>query len=512
MSTPRRVIGYVRLSRAAVDSTSIAKQREILAKTCEARGWLLVDTVEDPDVSASLSRLNRPGLTEVRTRIADGEADSVLVWRLDRIARSVVDFGTLLDEGLDIVSATEPLDTATPMGRAMAEILQVFAALEAKTTGERLKATKAYLRSIRRWTGGPRPYGYVPVPAPDGVGKILTPVPEEAEVVARIADEIVAGRSLYSVAVRLNEDGVPSAKGGHWTAASVRNLIRSEHVLGRQSYAPVKGSRARRPVLDGEGVPVVAWTPLLDLETAERARALTEPVATPGRSEATIAGRRKRASRLLSGLLACSCGAPLVVRRRQGVAYYGCAFRATGRAHEGTSLLVEAERVEEEVERQFLGRVGHLPVVEEIVRRPAVAGLAEVERDLAEASAEISTASSADLPGLFERISLLSARREALSALPSEPSVEFVETGETFRVRWERVNDPADRRRLLVLSGTRVAVLPARRRGFWDASRVEVSFPVDYASEADYGSGGSLGPSGTPGDAGEEPVGPSEAP
>lgn len=479
-SKPRRVIGYVRLSRAAVDSTSIAKQREILAKTCDARGWVLVDTIEDPDISASASRLNRPGLSEVRARIAADEADSVLVWRLDRIARSVVDFGTLLDEGLDIVSATEPLDTATPMGRAMAEILQVFAALEARTTGERLKATKAYLRSHKRWTGGPRPYGYTPVPADDGVGKILVPVPEEAAVVRRMADDVLAGRSLYSVAVRLNEEGVPSAKGRHWTAASVRNLIRSEHILGRMSYAVAPGSRDRRPVLDGHGVPVVAWTPLLDLDTAERVRALTESTPDPERSAATIAGQRRRASRLLSGLLSCQCGGPLVVRRRQGVAYYGCDFRATGRAHEGTSILVEAERVEEEVGNQFLARWGHLPVVEEIVRRRSVAGLAEAERDLAEASAEISTTSPGDLPALFERISALSARREALASEPSEPSIEYVETGETFRDRWTRTDDPATRRALLTAAAVDVEILPARRRGVWDPSRVRVTTPEDY--------------------------------
>src|SRR5262245_21701335 len=118
----RRVIGYARLSRASDDSTSIAKQREILTKTAEARPWSLVDIVADPDVSASASRLDRPGLSEDRERVAAGEADAVLVWRLDRIARSVVDFGLLLDDGLDIISATEPLDTGSPMGRAMAQI------------------------------------------------------------------------------------------------------------------------------------------------------------------------------------------------------------------------------------------------------------------------------------------------------------------------------------------------------------------------------------------------------
>lgn len=80
-----------------------------------------MDIVGDVDVSASKRRLNRPGLNRVRQMLRDGEADALLVWRLDRLARSVIDFGTLLDEGVQVISATEPLDTTSAMGRAMAE-------------------------------------------------------------------------------------------------------------------------------------------------------------------------------------------------------------------------------------------------------------------------------------------------------------------------------------------------------------------------------------------------------
>src|SRR5262245_3891931 len=141
-SEPLRIIGYTRISRDSDDSTSIARQREIIEKTCESKGWTLVQTVEDVDLSASKRRLDRPGLTRVRRLLADGDADAVLVWRLDRLARSVVDMGILLDEGLQVISCTEPLDTTSPMGRAMVEILQVFAALESSTIGERVKSAR----------------------------------------------------------------------------------------------------------------------------------------------------------------------------------------------------------------------------------------------------------------------------------------------------------------------------------------------------------------------------------
>lgn len=111
--SPTRVVGYVRLSRETADSTSVARQRQVIEAHARSRGWDLFTTVEDIDVSASKRRLDRPGLTRVRAIIAAGKAEAILVWRLDRLARSVVDFGTLLDDGLNVVSCTEPLDTTT---------------------------------------------------------------------------------------------------------------------------------------------------------------------------------------------------------------------------------------------------------------------------------------------------------------------------------------------------------------------------------------------------------------
>lgn len=81
--------------------------------------------------------------------------------KLDRLARSVVDHGLLLREGLAVVSCSEPLDTTSPMGQAMVKVLLVFAELEAQSIGERIRATIAYRVSQGdRWRGASAPYGY----------------------------------------------------------------------------------------------------------------------------------------------------------------------------------------------------------------------------------------------------------------------------------------------------------------------------------------------------------------
>ncbi|QHB36635.1 serine integrase [Arthrobacter phage Adolin] len=468
---PMKIIGYVRLSRASrEESTSVVRQREIIEKTCAARDFELVDIVEDVDVSATKTRLDRPGLSEVRERIRAGHADAVMVWRLDRIARSVVDFGVLLDDGLDIISATEPLDTASPMGRAMAEVLQVFARLEAKTIGVRISASQEHLRKVGRFPGGVIPYGYRAVPHPDGVGRALEPHPAEAAVVRRMADEVLAGDSVYAVTTRLNRDGIPARRGTKWSTTSVQRILRSNAVLGR---VKVRGELLRD---DATGLPSVVWEPLLSVAEVERLRALTDWTPTPGRSEATAEGKRRKASRLLSGLIFCpGCGYPLTAKSRHttGAPIYVCEARARGRVCPG-GIAIECERVEEEVARQFLAVVGRWSLVEPRISVREVSGLAAVEEAL-RSTTDALRAPDADLPALFERLTKLRTERDRLAALPEEPVVEMLETGRTFAEAWAET-DTAGRRSLLLNSGVSISIARAPQRGKWNPERVSVAF------------------------------------
>jgi site-specific DNA recombinase len=460
-----RIVGYARLSRATrEESTSIVRQREIIAKTCDARGFDLVDTIEDVDVSATRSRLDRPGLHEVRRIIAAGEADAVMVWRLDRLVRSVVDVGILLDEGLQIISATEALDTTSPMGRAMVEILQVFASMEAKTTGLRVADSQRYLRKVGRFPGGVIPYGYRTVPHPDGIGRALEPDPAEAVVVRRIVDAVLAGESIYSVAQTLSAEGIRPRRSPEWSVTSIRQMLRADALLGRTRS---QGELVR----DETGVPVEFWPPLVTVEEVERLRALTEPQPQP---DGQARGRRK-ANRLLSGLLTCpTCGGALVVNSRANQpTLYGCASRARGRVC-AKGIVIDCERVEAEVTRQFLKVVGHYSVVEPRTVAREVAGLAAVEEAIRHTTDALREP-DADVLSLVDRLNSLRTERERLDALPYSAAVEMVETGETFAEAWAR-HDTMGRRALLLTSGVSIGVAPARQRGTWDPSRVSLSF------------------------------------
>lgn len=482
-----RVYGYARRSRHDDDTSSIEKQEQIIRDYATRHDLELVDIAVDRSASATKTRLDRPGLIEAREAISAGVADAILCWRLDRVARSVVDFSRIVEDGTQVISATEPLDTTSPMGWAMIQIIQVFAELESGTTGVRAKGTKAYLKSLGRWGGGPRPYGYRPVKAPDGIGKVLVVVEEEAAVIRRIFSDLLDGASVNGLARTLNTEGVPtpsarrinergalvlSAEWSPWQPASILNIARALHVSGYLTEGTGDGSRTRRAVIGADGAPVRAWERIVSDDVAEAVRTKVTPEALDAvRSQATKDGRRAP-KRMLEGLVFCTCGKRLIRRTRKGVAYYGCKGVA-----EGSHILADAEKVEAEAESQFLASFSGVEVVESIVNVPVSAAVQEIDIALAAASAQISGTTTADLPGLFTRIAELTAERERL-----EQSADQVTTKRTFTPYGEAWASWSvdEKREHMALVGVEVRIRPAARRGAWDPTRVRLSAGHDY--------------------------------
>lgn len=462
-----RVIGYARLSRASESSTSIARQREIIAQTADARGWSLVETVVDNDVSASRLRLNRPGIKRVRAAVAAGEADAVIVWRLDRLARSVVDFGTLIDEGVSIVSATESFDTTTAQGRAMASLLQVFAELESATTRLRVTDSRRHLATTGRWPGGQPPYGYVSVPLVGG-GRTLAVNDAEAATLRRMVDAVLGGASLYATLRDLNAEGSRTRRGTAWTLTSTQRLLTSPTLLGRATY---KGKVVR----DDGGLPVTPFPALVSPEEHTALVGLFAP--DPDRAEATRAGRRK-ATRLLSGLVYCAgCNSRLVVRQNQHSsrpATYSCPSRQRG-VECDLRVSARADALEAAVTDDFLAVHGRGKVVA-LVRHEADSGelvaILEAIRDTTDEMRD----PGADVAGLVDRLTMLQTRRVSLEAAPVATWIERVPTGQTYAEAWHAA-DVHGKRRMLESAGLEAVLHPADGpRGMWHPDRVAVQY------------------------------------
>jgi DNA invertase Pin-like site-specific DNA recombinase len=128
-----------------------------------SEGWVLVrDQYDDGGVSGGT--LERPGLKRLLADIEDGLVDVVVVYKIDRLSRSLMDFSKLVEvfdrNGVTFVSVTQSFNTTTSMGRLTLNILLSFAQFEREVTGERIRDKIAASRRKGMWMGGCPPFGY----------------------------------------------------------------------------------------------------------------------------------------------------------------------------------------------------------------------------------------------------------------------------------------------------------------------------------------------------------------
>ena len=208
-----RVVGYVRVSTAeqADSGAGLDAQRAAIAAEVERRGWELLDVFEDKNGASAKTMRNREGLTAALDVVESGGADGLIVAKLDRLSRSLLDFAGLMERsqrnGWSLIALDLGVDTSTPSGEMMANVLAVFAQFERRLIGQRTKDALAVRRAQGVRLGRPRSL-------PDGVRR-------------RIVRELGRGDSVGEITARLNEEGVPTAQGGaQWWPSTVRLIAR----------------------------------------------------------------------------------------------------------------------------------------------------------------------------------------------------------------------------------------------------------------------------------------------
>lgn len=203
----QRIIGYARVSTAdqADDGAGLAAQREAVAAECSRRGWELLHVFED--VGSGKSTNGRPQLKQALEELSAKRADALIAAKLDRVTRSVVDFGTLLErarrEGWSLVVLDVALDMSTATGELVAGILVQVSQWERRRIGERTRDALA----VKRAQG-----------VPLGRRPIIDPKLE-----ARIVRMRKRGWSYERIAQKLTADQVPTPTGGDvwgWTTVS----------------------------------------------------------------------------------------------------------------------------------------------------------------------------------------------------------------------------------------------------------------------------------------------------
>lgn len=219
---------YARQSVDKKDSISIESQIEFCQH--EVRGQAYK---EYPDKGYSGKNTDRPHFQEMLEDIQQGLIDTVVVYKLDRISRSILDFTNLMElfqkYNVEFVSTTEKFDTSTPVGRAMLNICIVFAQLERETIQQRV--TDAYYSRIQKsfYMGGAIPYGFRRIPATiQGIktSKYET-VPEEAEQIKLIYKLYSQPQTSYGDIIKYFEEHGITKNGKHWGRTRLTNYLRN---------------------------------------------------------------------------------------------------------------------------------------------------------------------------------------------------------------------------------------------------------------------------------------------
>ena len=296
-----------------LEFNSLDAQRE----ACEAyiksqsqEGWQLIPTAFD-DGGISGASLNRPALQLLLEDIRAGRVDTVVVYKVDRLTRSLADFAKLVDvfdaHNVSFVSITQAFNTTSSMGRLTLNVLLSFAQFEREVIGERVRDKISASKRKGLWVGGPVPLGYI------NKDKKLVIVPDEAETVRAIFAAYIELRGIRSLAAELDRRGIKSkvrtlsdggSTGGvRMGVGALSNLLRNRTYIGEVEY------RSERHVGDHEAI--------VDRATFE----LAQELLSANNVAKSVSGRGQPA--LLQGLLFDDRGSPMtpVHSNKKGIRY-----------------------------------------------------------------------------------------------------------------------------------------------------------------------------------------------
>jgi site-specific DNA recombinase len=294
----------------------------------KSEGWIaLPDHYDDGGISGAT--LERPALKRLLLNMEAGLIDVVVVYKIDRLSRSLTDFARLVEvferHNVTFVSVTQQFNTTTSMGRLTLNILLSFAQFEREVIGERIRDKFAASRKKGMWMGGWPPLGY------EVKNRRLVVVEREAALVRRIFDRFAKSGSALTVARELNaaaqvtkrRTSANSSRGGKpWTKGSIYKVLANRVYLGEAVHKGVAYPGEHAPIIDQR-----AW---------EKAHVvMAEPPHRRG------AASRRQVPALLKGLIYGPSGramSPSHTRRRGRIYRYYVTREAIADGYDGCAV------------------------------------------------------------------------------------------------------------------------------------------------------------------------------
>ncbi|MEK5278531.1 recombinase family protein [Paenibacillus sp. FSL H7-0735] len=306
-TTSRFVAIYCRVStdEQAREGVSLGEQQERLKAYCKAMGWS-DEVLLFIDDGYSAKSTDRPQLKRLMTYIENGEISKVMVTKLDRMSRRLLDLLTLIDmfqqHQVAFISISESFDTNTPSGRLTLQVLGAVAEFERERIRERVLDNMFHAANQGKWLTQ-SPYGY------RLEDKVLIIHEPEAKTVRQMYDLYLnQGMGFFAIARQLNEEGIPSRHNKEWSIRSVKLLLTNPVYKGTFIWNRVDSSKKKRTIKDDKDWIVIddCLPAIIDKNTWERVQT---KMSRPG-----IAPRAQTSPHLLGGILKCgNCGSGMSI-------------------------------------------------------------------------------------------------------------------------------------------------------------------------------------------------------
>ncbi len=336
---------YIRVStdEQAKHGYSIAAQQERLEAFCISQGWEIKSVFIDDGYSAK--DLIRPKFTQMMNEVKKGKLDVLLVYRLDRLTRSVVDLYTImniLDEhNCKFKSATEVYDTTNAMGRLFITLVAAIAQWERENTAERVRIGMEKKTKLGKWKGGTAPYGY------EVINKELIINEKEKQVVEEIY-ELSKTYGFYTIAKRLTTKGIATRKGGDWHVDTVRDIANNPVYAGYLTFSEntkeYKKPPREKTLFEGNHQRIIPREEYWELqETLDKRR--------------VFGGKRQTSNYYFSSILKCArCGSSMSGHKgSKGVKTYRCSGKKAGKSC--SSHIITETNLEKKIIESFDGLV-----------------------------------------------------------------------------------------------------------------------------------------------------------
>ena len=379
---------YVRQSVDKKDSISIESQIEYCKnKIISGEEYKIYE-----DKGFSGKNTARPQFLQMMKDVEYNKITKVIIYKLDRISRAILDFANMMDtfdkHNVGIISCNDPIDTTTPMGRAMLTVTMTFAQLERETIQQRIKDNYYARGKQGYYLGGQAPFGYKKIETILNEKKTYTFEPQmgQAEQVYKLfSDYGNTDISLGKLSERLTKEGVKTNFDGIWSGVSLGRLLRNPVYVKANAdvyiYLKNKGAVMNNDVSDyieENGCYVyaerksISKSKFTDLSRSHVTLALHKGLIPADLwlrcqykldKNKQLKNSGKGTHSWLSGLMKCGyCGMAInVVNNNRGVNYINCGGRKLRICYE-RKRTVRIEQIEIVVQEQLLQRIKQIKI------------------------------------------------------------------------------------------------------------------------------------------------------